>query len=142
MALTEAQYQQLIVAEVGDDSAGALASTVPIYWLRYADVADLESRFLYAKLAAIDLMLGRVRGQVTIRDGDGASVDLNKRFDHLITMRETVQAQIDILTASGSAGAAAGELTKTAPIMPPVGAFDSNSADYRGSPYMRRRLRR
>lgn len=142
MALTDAQYQQLIVAEVGDDAQSTLASTVPVYWVRYSGIADLEARFLYAKLAAIDLMLGRVRGQVTIRDGDGASVDLNKLFDHLTTMRETVQTQIEGASQAGSASSAAGDLTTTAPIMPPAGSrIDANDRAYRGDPY-RRRFRR
>lgn len=143
MTLTDAQYMQLIVAEVGDDQQFTLASSVPIYWARYAGIADLETRFLSVKLSAIDLMLGRVRGQVTIRDGDGASVDLNKLFDHLTTMRETVLAQIEIATQAGSSGAASGDLTHTAPVMPPSGSLvDANSADYRGNPYQRRRFRR
>jgi hypothetical protein len=142
--LTEQEYQQLIVAEVGDDSTRTLASTVGVYWRRYDAYTDLEVRYLHVKLAAVDLMLGRVRGQVTIRDGDGASVDLNKLFDHLATMRETVQAQIDIGVGAGSAasGGAIGVLTKTAPIMPPAGSLlDANDPAYRGDPYRPRRVR-
>jgi hypothetical protein len=143
MTLSESDYIQLIVAEVGDDGHMTLASTVPIYWARYAGIADLETRFLSVKLSAIDLMLGRVRGRVTIRDGDGASVDLNKLFDHLTTMREQVLGQINTVTQAGSSGAASGDLTHTAPVMPPAGSMgDANSADYRGNPYQRRRFRR
>ena len=143
MALSEDQYQQLIIAEVGDNAQGTLASTVPIYWARYDAIADLETRYLYAKLASVDLMLGTVRGQVTIRDGDGASVDLNKLFDHLTTMREQVADLIAITIQTGSAGGATGDLTKTAPVMPPAGSLvDANDPDYRGNPYQRRRWRR
>jgi len=30
--LSEEQYQQIIVAEVGDDAAGTLVTMVPMYW--------------------------------------------------------------------------------------------------------------
>ena len=143
--LTEQEYQELIVAEVGDDARRTLASTVGVYWRRYDAYSDLELRYLHVKLAAIDLMLGRVRGQVTIRDGDGASVDLNKLFDHLTAMRELVTTQIASGVGSSSAassGGAIGQLTKTAPQMPPVGGpLDANDTAYRGDPYRPRRLR-
>lgn len=32
--LSDQQYQDLIVAEVGDDAAGTLALNVPLYWAR------------------------------------------------------------------------------------------------------------
>lgn len=143
--LTAQEYQDLIMAEVGDDARGTLAWAIDTYWRRYDAYADLESRYLHVKLAAIDLMLGRVRGQVTIRDGDGGSVDLNKLFDHLTAMRETVQSQIASGVGAGSAassGGAIGQLTKTAPQMPPAGSgYDANDTAYRGDPYRPRRVR-
>lgn len=141
--LTEQEYRDLIVAEVGDDAQSTLRSTIGVYWRRYDAYADLETRYLHAKLAAVDLMIGRVRSRVTIRDGDGASVDLNKLFDHLTTMRETVEAQIARGIGAGSAaasGGAIGLLTKTAPQMPPAGSLlDANDTAYRGDPYRPRR---
>lgn len=143
--LTEQEYQDLIVAEVGDDARSTLASTIGVYWRRHDGYTDLDVRYLHVKLAAVDLMLGRVRGQVTIRDGDGASVDLNKLFDHLTAMRETVQAQIASGVASSggaSSGGGIGLLTKTAPQMPPAGSLlDANDTAYRGDPYRPRRVR-
>lgn len=139
MALSEQQYQDLIVAEVGDDASAVLASTVPLYWARYS-AYDLETRFLYTKRAAIDLMLGRVRAKVDVQVFEGPRKSMSQLFDHLTQMRATVEALISTADQVGSAGAASGDLTTTAPIMPPAGSrIDANDRAYRGDPYTRRR---
>lgn len=144
--LTEQEYQDLIVAEVGDDAASTLASTVGVYWRRYDGYTDLETRYLQVKLAAIDLMLGRVRKQVDFRDPAGISASAHQLFTHLTQMRDIVQDQIDSGAGVASSGAAAGGgiglLTKTAPQMPPAGSLlDANDTAYRGDPYRPRRVR-
>lgn len=138
--LSDQQYQDLIVAEVGDDAAGTLALNVPLYWARRDGITDLETRHLYVKRDAINLMLGRVRGQVRIVGVGGASIDAHQLTTHLQDMRAAVQTLIDTGIDAASAGGAAGELTTTAPIAPPDGSFvDANNRLYRGDPYERRR---
>ena len=138
MALSEQQEQDLIILEVGDDQAGTLATAVPLYWERYAGLAT-PARALAVKLAAIDAMLGRVRGQVKIVGVGGASVDAHQLFTHLQDMRALVQAQIDAASSASAAGGAVGDLTTTSPIAPPTGAPDASSRAYRGDPYLTRR---
>lgn len=140
MALTEQQYIDLIVAEVGDDAASTLATTVPLYWGRHAGLAD-EARFLATKRDAIDVMLGRVRGQVRIVGVGGASIDAHQLTTHLQDMRALVQAQIESDTAASGAGGAVGALATPAPVPAPLGAFDANDRAYRGDPYRRTRRR-
>jgi len=138
MALSEQQYQDLIILEVGDDANGTLATLLPLAWERFAALG-LEARYRAAKLAAIDAMLGRVRGQVRIVGVGGASVDAHQLTTHLQDMRATLQAQIDAETAGAAAGGAMGDLTTTAPIAPPLGAWDASDRAYRGDPYRTRR---
>lgn len=138
MALTEQQQQDLIILEVGDDAAGTLAAAVPLYWERYAALGD-AARVLATKLAAIDAMLGRVRGQVKIVGVGGASVDAHQLTTHLQDMRALVVTQISAAELAGAAGGAVGELTTTSPIAPPTGAPDASGRVYRGDPYLTRR---
>lgn len=140
MALTEAEYQTLIITEIGDDDAGTLAATVPLYWSRRSGVADLESRYLVTKRDAIVLMLGTVRDLVDMSSG-GDSVKLSQKLSNLRTLLELLDEQIAQAAGASGAAAAAGELTQTAPILPPTGSFDSNAGVYRGSPYQSRRRR-
>lgn len=138
MALTQQQYQDLIIVEVGDDAAGTLVTVVPLYWERYAALGD-EARYRATKLAAIDAMLGRVRGQVKIVGVGGASVDAHQLTTHLQDMRALVLAAIADAESSGAAGGAVGDLTTTAPVTAPSGLPDASSRAYRGDPYYRRR---
>lgn len=141
MALSEQQYQDLIIVEVGDDAAGTLATVVPLYWERRSAYTDLEARYRYAKRDALDAMLGRVRGQVKIVGVGGASIDAHQLFTHLQDMRTQLQAEIDMLETSGGSGGAVGDLTTTAPSSPPTGMTDANHPAYRGDPYYYTRRR-
>ena len=76
MPLSAAQYQNLIVLQVGDDAAGTLAANIGTLWLKNDDRTDDYARYLYSKRDAIDVMLGRVRAQVDFKALDGASVNL------------------------------------------------------------------
>ena len=138
MALSEQQEQDLIILEVGDDAAGTLATVVPLSWERYAAL-ELPARTRATKLAAIDAMLGRVRGQVKIVGVGGASVDAHQLTTHLQDMRALVQSQIDAASSAGASGGAVGDLTTTSPIAPPTGAPDASGRVYRGDPYLTRR---
>jgi hypothetical protein len=138
MTLSDVQYQALAIDEIGDDASSTLATAVPLYWARWSAIADLELRFLYVKRDAIDRLLGPAKDAIDIVS-DGDSVKLDQRFTHLLALRRVVETLIDQASTRSNVRPAAGELTQTAPIMAPAGAFDSNHADYRGNVYARRR---
>ena len=71
MALSEQQYQDLIILEVGDDANGTLATLLPLAWERFAALG-LEARYRAAKLAAIEIAEAIARGGD--RHGDGILV--------------------------------------------------------------------
>jgi hypothetical protein len=141
MALTEAEYQALIITEVGDDTTGTLATNVPVYWSMRDTIADLALRYLYVKRDAIILMMGKLRDLVDMSSG-GDSIKLSQQITNLRTLLEVLESQLEQVSQTGGASAAAGQLTQTAPILPPPGAFDANSQDYRGNVYLNRRRRR
>lgn len=139
MPLTQDQYSDLIIAQVGDTSDGLLAQRIALLWTMRDAVSDLDSRALYVKLDAIDLVIGHVRSQVTIRAADGSSADLNKLFDHLMAMRQSVGDQIEAAQAGLGGGIAVGTLTTTAPISRDnTDQPDPNDRVYRGDPLKRR----
>lgn len=118
---TAAQYQALIIAQVGDDEQQTLATFIGGAWLLYGDYAAVPGlRYLYALRKCIELMQGRVRNLVnTSREGD-RRVDLHQRFTSLQTMLENTDAQITRLELrlSASTGGAIGTITRVRPISP------------------------
>jgi len=139
MTLTEAELKSLILLQVGDDSAGTLAAAIDLLWSSHADVANIALVALLTKRDAIDVMLARVRNQVSFKALDGASVSASDMFDHLFKMRELTEAQIEAAQAGQDGSVAIGELTTTAPIGrdSPRG-IDPNARGYRGDPLRRR----
>lgn len=134
--LTPEQWQALIVTELG--SLQLVATNIATYWALAADAASDGERYLLAKRAALDLVLGQAANQVSFKALDGASVNLSDRFEHLVQLRALVQSAIDAGVNVAQGGGALGEMTTTAPIMAPAGALDANAQVYRGSPYARR----
>ncbi len=134
MPLTPEQYQTLIITEVGDDAAGTLATNIGVLWAGAgASSPGVYQQYLIAKRSAIDLLLGGARFQVDFRALDGASVDLDQIWRHLMDLRKLVEGELAKLGAS--AGIAIGELVQTAPIMPDrPGPRDPNSRRLRGDP--------
>ncbi len=137
MPLSAAQYQQLIVTEVGDDAAGSVAANVALLWAKHDDQASDYVRYLYAKRDAVQLLMGRVRQMVTFKALDGANVNASDMMVNLQTMLEAVRAEIDEQARLLNGAGALDTLTTTAPIGPPaVGRPDANDPQYRGGdPY-------
>src|SRR5262245_44704111 len=117
MPLNQSQYSSLIILEVGDTASGVITTNIATLWTKWDTIADLDAQALYVKRDAIELVLGEVRKQTTIRAADGSSVDLNKLFDHLIAMRTATLDQIEAAQSGLGGGIAVGQLTTTAPIM-------------------------
>lgn len=148
MAITDEQYQEAILKQVGDVN-GVVAAEIEVYWEMFADQEPVRLQFLYAKREAIDLLQGYVREQVNQRDPELA-VDYSDKLKALQTMRNNVTAEIAKLEAAAADDAVdedtearqpvIGELTTTAPISPDFcGQADANDRRYRGDAY--RRLR-
>lgn len=141
MPLDAAGYQVQIIAEVGDDAAGTLAASMDRLWTSADSQPTLYGQYLYAKRAAIDVMLAKARNQVDFKALD-RSVSLGQIFTHLQAIRQDTQDQIDQEVISAAAGGASGELTTTAPIAPPPGSLiDANDRAYRGDAYRTRNRR-
>lgn len=135
--MTDAELQALIIAQVGDDAAGTLATQVPVLWALYAD-QPTALRMLLCRRDAISIMLARVRTQVSFRALDGAAVNLSDLAKHLQAMYDQVEGQIAEAQRTGAAPLVA-ERTATAPITPTLPP-DANDPRYRGSPYRNREL--
>lgn len=132
MPLSSSQYQALIVVEVGDNQAGALAAAIGDLWTKHDQVADDYLHYLLVKRSAIDYMLGGERYRVDFKALDGAEVKADQIYQHLLQMRQLVEGLI--AEAGAGAGLALGSLTQTAPIMPAAGQRDPNSRRLRGDP--------
>jgi|GEM_PF-3584673 hypothetical protein len=105
--LTEAEYVQIIIAEVGDDTQANLAAMVPLYWRRRDGVTDLETRALYVKRDAIVLLLGKVRAHIDLTGTGGASIKQDQLTTHLQALFDQVHGQITQIESSGRAGVVA-----------------------------------
>lgn len=134
MALTDQQYQDLIVAQVGDDASGTLAAQIAVLWAQYAGEPE-PLRYLYAKRGAIEVMQAVARKLASFKALDGASVDLGQLFRHLEAMYRQVQEQIAEAEQTGVVPQL-DQLTVTAPIDAPNALWpDANDPLYRGQPY-------
>lgn len=139
--MTEEEYIQLIITEIGGDTAdGLLAANLPTYWAAHADLASDAARKAASKVDAIRLLLGQSWRKVSFKALNGASVSLSDMFEHLLKLLEIAQEEQALVAASSTgAGVAVGVLTKTAPIMPdtPRG-LDPSARRYRGDPLRKR----
>lgn len=138
MAPTEIQYKALIIAEIGDNDQQLLARTIDGAWLLYDDYSTLPAvRYQLALRKCIELMMGSVRNDVTVRS-DGETANNSDRIKHLQMMLENATMEITrlISQASRRVGGATGTITRTAPTMPPTTtSIDANDPAYRGDVY-------
>jgi hypothetical protein len=139
MALTEAELKSLIVLQVGDDAAGTLAASIDLLWSSHADTSAIGLVALLTKRDAIDVMLAKVRNQVSFKALNGASVSASDMFDHLWKMRELIDAQIEAAQSGADGAFAIGELITVAPLgADSARGANPNARQYRGDPLRRR----
>ena len=135
MSLTAQDYQDLIVKQVGDTDDALVAEQIATLWALRETVATLSLRFLYVKRDAIDLLLGHEREEVDQSESRIFELKLSQKFDHLIAIRATVDADIQRRERTRG-GPVSGALTQTAPVMPCSPCTpDANDRRYAGDPY-------
>jgi hypothetical protein len=106
---TDDQLIELIITEVGDD--GTVANVMDTIWALYSPYAlyqTLDGRhtvqYLYAKIKAIDVMMGRYAPQFTFAKRD-RKLELGNLFKNWKDMREIAQRELDaVLSAIASVG--------------------------------------
>lgn len=148
MALSDQEYQDLVVSEVGDTAAGLVAGQIALLWSLCADAATTWLRFLYAKRRALNLLIGEARKRVDYQD-PGLTLkrgDEVKRLQEMLTDVKaeiaTAEAGVETTAAAAASAPAVGELTTTAPRSnPTTGGLDGNAPAYRGDLYTTRRRR-
>lgn len=139
MPLSEQDYIDLVITEIGGDTEdGLLATQLPIYWELHADLASDAARMAAIKIDGLTLLLGQTWRKVSFKALDGASVQLSDMFDHLSALLDLARTAAGQLSSGAGGGVAIGTLTKTAPLMPdtPRG-LDPNGRQYRGDPLRR-----
>lgn len=136
--MTEEQWIELIITEIGGDTADALlANTLPTYWAIHSDAPSDASRALLVKIDGIRLLLGQAARQVDFRTSSGSSVSLSDLFDHFRLLLSLAESQVAAASSAAGGGIAVGQLTTTAPIMPERGQLSPNARRYRGDPLER-----
>lgn len=144
MPLDATAYQSLIVAEVGDTASNLIAGQIATLWTLNDDQPTEKLQYLHTKRAAIGMLMGAVREQVSQQGTDGVRTDLSDKLKNLSLMLAATERGIaDLLTQSQAGiGPQSGELTTTTPISPPCPSGpDANDRAYRGDPYRRPRRR-
>ncbi len=142
VAPTEAQFKALLIAQIGDTPAGALAAHYDVLWSWYAGAATPALRLLETKLGLLDLALGEARQIVSFTDADHSqsASDLAKR---LLELRGEVLGELTTARAQASAagGVASAPLTATTPQTPapyaPLELYgpDPNAGRFRGGAF-------
>lgn len=137
MALTEAQWQSLVLMECEDD--GRVVEQWDSLWERTEslDTSDPtgELRFRQLVVYGLGLMLAYAASDVAQSDGGGQGLQSQQHFEHLKMLLEraekTLQTQLTGIQAL-SAGVAVMETTSLTPPLP--GCLDPGSPGYLGDP--------
>lgn len=96
--LSDAEYQQLILADIADD--GTVRKALPSIWKLYAPWASYNAvdglyslQYLYARRHGLFMLMGSVRRKIpyTARD---RKQELNRLFEYLQAMYELTDTEI------------------------------------------------
>jgi hypothetical protein len=129
MPLTSAQLMAQVLVDVQDD--GTIAEILELLWTKN-DSRTLWMQYLYTKLDAVNILIARATGLISY-SGDGRSMQLNQKFDHLITLRNVIIGEIASFDTN-SFEPSVDEMTQTSPIMGNPGYPDPNSGLFTGDP--------
>lgn len=139
MALTEAEYKQLIQVEVGDD--GTVQAQINVLWRKHSLRQPIELQYLYVKRNAIELLMGSVWADFSTRLPSRAELLLREKFANLKEMLAMVNAEIAgfvmpiLVDVDGSSSVASvQQMEATVPVPGVAGFPDPNDPIYRGDP--------
>lgn len=143
MPLAASDYQQLILANIGDD--GTVAPYMPALWEKNAGwgIDSPYIQYLYTWRDSLVLYMGQIWRDVTIRMPTRAQISLREKFANLVAMQKMVEALIsEYLNESQMAAAIepnpdgsnamVGEMVTTVTLPGNPGYPDPNSGVYRG----------
>jgi hypothetical protein len=136
--LTDADLRALIVSEVGDYN-GVVAANIDVLWSFYTPYAPFPPlQYLLAKRHATTMLAGQVWQAVdaAVDDTRQNLTDMHKALmNQLDALDKEIAASMTQLTGMAGLGVQGGVLVTTAPMAPPSGYPDANSAAYLGSVY-------
>lgn len=148
MALTAAQWKARVLAETGanlpdldEEYIQSLTDNIDYVWDQFDDIRpNMNSylRYLYAKRAAVDHVIGQLRDNTTATQ-DSLNPMLGQKMTHLLQYRDKISRDIDSWEKRVNRGRKGTVIpfTKTEPIEAPDGQNDASSRKYRGDPYLR-----
>ena len=141
MALTDQQYKDLIIDET-EDPGGIISKNIDVYWEIESDRGKVSKKlqYLYTFRKALMTLLTRAHKKVDFNSSGDLQVRLQQMSDNLQELYDRTQSEIDELEKQidSAGGGAVGQLTQTAPVMPPSRSGpDANDRRYRGDPYRR-----
>lgn len=165
--ITADDIQRIIVLRVGDldpatgdppvaGGAGMVASNISTLWALRADKALIAPRLqeLYVQRDAIDLIIGLLRHQIDVTQGDSTlAVRQNQRVAEAELQRKAVQDEITLVEqrAEKARSGAVAPITQREPVSPQDAIEevwrsnpwfpDAGSQRYSGSPYLPMRHR-
>lgn len=137
MALTEKQYKQMLVLEVGEGNISALQ--LELAWNRWAEKTDPELRYNYALITVVNLLLGMHWKDYRVRTSAGQQLELDQPFEHLIKLAARAEERIVVIEAGPvsaiASGVEVGSMEAEVPIPTPDGWFpDPHDPRYWGDP--------
>lgn len=144
--LTPTQYQQQIQDEVGaalaDHVPGVVVPNIATIWNMWSQKAygDPPLQYFYARLTALDRILGQFRAKISQSLGQLAP-NLKQKFDNLLALRQGFVLDIqwhEELAAANRTGVVE-QITRTAPRTADDvgGGADPNDPRYRGDALVR-----
>lgn len=145
MTVDAGQVQTLIILEVGETDAGALAANIATIWDSYADKAAISPRLqeAYTRLRCCRIALGEVRQQVTVSLPGSQSLALGQKAQALAGMLKDAQTEIALWERKARAARPiqVGRITQMEPVSlqdelqtPVAWSPDPNDSRYAGDP--------
>lgn len=131
MPLSEDDYKTYVSRRTGD----ALAEVdLEMIWTRFDHIDNLELRYNYALIEAIEFLLGSTWEDYAYSVPGGGSVSADQPFQHLLELAKRANAEITRIEGVGrSSGFTMSRMTAKSPRPSPVGTADANSIDYAGA---------
>lgn len=142
MSLTENEYKEMIVSQVGDTDDSIILSNIDLLWQMGANgVNTMYLQFLQAKIEAILLLMGTLRESVNFQQLDVLRVDMKQRIENLQVMLNATTTMLNRAKSQESSqvvssGPVVVQLRTTAPRSNPNPfGNDGNAPKYRGDLY-------